>query len=1116
MQTDAMATERQDLAGLEGYYLIPLPAGSKRPVQKGWQHLRFTVRDLLDHRGNVGLLLGPIYPCGGGPLELDIDNAKAQWPILQHIWEVNLDADAAIKSGGHHRGRKVFIWLRAHAWAWDWGHTSVLPGCDVRGVGCQAVIPPSSVDVQYLWSNRPPPIDELRRQVAARSDDFEERLYRVLYGFAPEDVFERDEDRPLPETMSNDVGLVLETLSGAGVRFGYHASPQVADGCIVAQNGGLLGVRLHACPACGGRGDQGRGPFEPGKAWVTHSGRLKCWHSTCDAAHGNGGLPRETWLPLYFPKLDSALLPPVPTMAGRTAADEGLSLEEGREAIQSELWDALNDVAGEPSRTILLDGTVGVGKTEALLRDVVDAATQGRAYPVFVKRHSLIEEYIERAKTIATEAGHPDVKIVHVKGMERSCQQRGEALFRARAYSSRPLWTFCRGCPHQGSCEYQNTLRHVGEPGVMVFAPHELAGIVLSKYPRDQTPAVFDELPVPFKTVRWSESDLRAVADRSFYPICSGTETEGTVDCWYHVRQEVARLYLRFVEAGAATLPPRGWSQYKFGDDLRSVLTEEASGALDYDPEKGAHPSFAPGDWGSGDEPQEGRHVRADFDDLARAWVAWLAGGGDLDCGVPCVYLDSDGGRGLALVRRRKILPDGFGAVILAAGAAGLEDLFRAAWKGRNLEVRTVHVEEPEAVIRLGVKGGSFARRNLTDPDRRRAALRATVLRLLPELADWRAQHFPNDPSHVLTVGIACPGRVEVDIRDRNGAVGEALDILEEYGCRVVRIGHFGALEGSNAFEAVDLLLLLGDEIPNLSEWSAVAHGLQMEAEQDAPSVGNNEEAGTEPLTGDRLTAMMADYLAGQTEGRARSILRTADSPVLIVRVGRRLERCDRVFQGTGRAPDPLTIEAELIASAMLRGWGWTTVPAVAAILAESGVQGLGQRFGHNCDKISSKIHSVSICNSVRTQERHGIPNRQVNRAVRNAAVRLQARGVKVTERGEPSPGRQASWVVFETQTGTYTEWREAGGTLDGLVTSGLAVVHAPATLDTPSISARRPYLPPVIQDAPAWITQYFTEQVNQLAPNVDATTFQTQLQVLEELGRILEPGIGSGQPLKK
>ncbi|MBM4373362.1 MAG: bifunctional DNA primase/polymerase, partial [Deltaproteobacteria bacterium] len=223
------------LGGLEGLFLVRLRPGSKAAVDADWPRLRLACSDLADHRGNVGLLLGPVYPCGGGILELDIDNPEGLTPTLDALRAAGLEADAVIHSGGEHRGWKVLFWVRAPAWAWTWPHGCEIPDVDVRGAGCQCVIPPSAVEVPYTWTVPLPPMPDLLRRGEDRPEDFEARLYHCLYGCDPLEAPCSDDGAPLPETLPEDLRRVLEALAAAGLRFqGRHGpTAQLTEECLL-------------------------------------------------------------------------------------------------------------------------------------------------------------------------------------------------------------------------------------------------------------------------------------------------------------------------------------------------------------------------------------------------------------------------------------------------------------------------------------------------------------------------------------------------------------------------------------------------------------------------------------------------------------------------------------------------------------------------------------------------------------------------------------------------------------------------------------------------------------------------------------------------------------------
>ncbi|MFH1529195.1 MAG: bifunctional DNA primase/polymerase [Pseudomonadota bacterium] len=1096
-----MSTEPKDLAGLEGYYLIPLRDGDKRPKRglTGWQHTRLTTAssEIQAHAGNIGLLLGPVYSAGDGFMELDIDDPEGLDPILEclsdHVLEIR-SVDGIVNSGGRHRGRKVLIWVRAHGWEWRWPGKSTIGGMtiEVRGRGQYTLIPPSApgedpesipeinrVFVPYSWVRPLPLLTQVPALLEDLPLDFELRLFRALYGEEPElpsragsrsphsdDSKARRSAEPFSPELSQRLAHVLETLAGAGMKFGnsLEGSTHVKDGIILDEEGGVKCVVLHTCPACGGRGDCGDGRFERGKAWVTPAGWLKCFHATCSAAQVDDGLSLETWVRYYFhadaaaalqlpenldPKashaalhiLESGGIPAArvlcPSQPSGSPVDqdghetrglgessfgsapglsEHLMLEEGRDETRGLYWDALDRASGEPRALIFLDGPPGVSKSETMLQDAVSAARQGLPYPLFVKGHDLIDKHVTRAKEIAADQGCPDLEIVHLTGMARVCARWGDFPERARPYFSRKHWTLCQGCDLRSKCEYYKKLSRLGKNHVLVFAPHEMAKTVLNKYPNDR-PAVFDELPTLYKIVDFPEIDLQAVKDAKFFPASTGP-LRMPFDLWYGARARAATKYLELVRASELSLPKKQFRHYLFGQEMWRVLPAGFEEALNYDPTAGEHPSYKMGKDSSGWIPKPGLHIRQDFDNLQRVFQAWIAGTSNIEVGEPALYRDEHGNIGLAVLQCGMVLPEDRGVVVLAAGATDLEPLLRRIWSHRTVEVCSVRVLEPEWVERLGLETGEFSKKRLQqDPSRRRKALRSVFMRLLPHLMDLRARHNLS----VLTIGITCPLILEKDIRDRTGEVGEALDLLRQWGCHVVPLAHFGNLEGSNDFNSVAVLLILGDAIPNLSESDLLAHGLLQEVPGGGPA--------TTAPTGNEIVGMLTDYRFGQIEGRARCILRTRDNPVLIVHAGKRLQGYERRELCKGASPLPNTVVAEVAAGEMLRVWGWTAPQAVAAIVKSVETR-TGPGFGHNWKTVGSPLRLASLFNCVQTHEPRGAGTRRELRAVVSAARRYEIRtGVHVPHTLKTNPQRSGSWTVYEVVPGTYHAWCAAQDT---------------------------------------------------------------------------------------
>lgn len=127
-----------------GQFVVPIPAGQKGPVRRGWQEARLTEAELalaFAGAGNVGLLLG----VGEPPLlDLDLDCAEARAaaafllprPAARHGRESSREAHWWYAATRPVKSRQFLDPVRQPG-----GEGAML--CELRGEGGQTVIPPS-------------------------------------------------------------------------------------------------------------------------------------------------------------------------------------------------------------------------------------------------------------------------------------------------------------------------------------------------------------------------------------------------------------------------------------------------------------------------------------------------------------------------------------------------------------------------------------------------------------------------------------------------------------------------------------------------------------------------------------------------------------------------------------------------------------------------------------------------------------------------------------------------------------------------------------------------------------------------------------------------------------
>lgn len=598
--------------------------------------------------------------------------------------------------------------------------------------------------------------------------------------------------------------------------------------------------------------------------------------------------------------------PPTKASPGSACADLGT----GRKALEGAAKRGL--AAARTGAIVVLAATTGLGKTEILLTLVVLAAFAGNPVPVFFKDHALGDELVARATAIAqTLPGRPKgFEITKLEGTGRACTKHGARFFQYSQRSTHANHELCRLCDLRKTCKARAQWSKVGTKHRLILAPAPLAPRVLKE--KVYRTAIFDELPPLFEIIRFSRDEIEAVANALFLPnqIAEfNLETQG----WYDVRKFAADAALEIIDE-EIRLDQKPYKQVIFGKDLLEEFDEsDLRAAFNYEPTDGVHPSINAHHVEQGEKINPEFHVRADFDDIRTAVLAYLDGTQNLSTGVVGIFRDPDGSVGLEIIRSNPLLPDGMGALIFDAGAKLQELIIRAVF-GNNVQFHEVAVAEPGVVDHLAVATTSFSRRHLSDESRRHAAFHKLMLDLCPYFVWWGDRHGKLS----LTVGIASAKILHDDIKERRGPVGETLDLLEACGIVVTESGYYGALQGSDRFRDVDVWIRIGDEIPNLGDAAFLAHALRCEGVDIDP---------------DNVVGITADYLDLQTLGRSRWVNRDAHSPLLDAKVGQRLVEYPLRLSGRGRSRSLESVIIEILGHACLDTVGWTSAPALRHML---------------------------------------------------------------------------------------------------------------------------------------------------------------------------------------
>ncbi|GAB7079129.1 DEAD/DEAH box helicase [Megalodesulfovibrio paquesii] len=257
----------------------------------------------------------------------------------------------------------------------------------------EAILPRTWARVEHSWSRF---LESYRRQVALASS-----LVEVV----------------LPRPEKTRRALLAAVLAHVEEDLGM--TPRVVD-C-----GGRVIYQLPTCPLCG----------RDGKAWITGSGRIKCWRATCEASASEGGVSPSKWIEDFAPEL-----PDLPEPASALTHGQALPLEEARALLRQ---------AFEGQGNVLINATPGLGKTHAAL-DYLQAfcANGGRAVYA-APTHALAEEVADKARLRGIDTAR-------VKGMHADIcgpQWADAQSFIQRGFS--PVAMYCRRkCPQREGCSY--------------------------------------------------------------------------------------------------------------------------------------------------------------------------------------------------------------------------------------------------------------------------------------------------------------------------------------------------------------------------------------------------------------------------------------------------------------------------------------------------------------------------------------------------------------------------------------------------------------------------------------------------------------------------------------
>ena len=730
------------------------------------------------------------------------------------------------------------------------------------------------------------------------------------------------------------------------------------------KTGGIVCVQILAtCPAC-------RASHEK-KAWLTPSGRLKCWRESCPAgieatgtdARGHAaGLPLATWVGAHAPAAWPALSRATPPAAPRERCAD---LAEAQLRLPGLVEEAIQWAEELPGRVALLATDPGVGKTRATLYALARRTGRGT---LLAHSHARLEEREHESDAHGPRRRrryHGLLSMLDDKGRP-VCRYAGAlAPWAERGWSIRA--TACRSCTHRtsyaGTGEACRAYEGVTGKGTR-FATHAHAA-TLGQTGRLLGPIIADELPALLSTVVLSAHEL--------VPL-TALHVDPDLTAWAAPRAPLARIVMRAArelreKRKGTDRPGHAWRLS--GQSLRNWLclaaalelgcgtlplfgVKDGTAALDATIGKvsRAHSAAPHPPPPEGPSLREAR-IRAEhyphhaIDDallaLTREGVAAPTPGA-----TACLVADGVGDHVDVRIEWRTL---GFGSwtdkdlqplslVVLDASAPHVEHSIRAALPDREVRMFRLEVTDPDAVARVYMTTAALTRRSLFE------SRRPTTLRERAGPAIARILRVTG--RKLAAAGLAAPylgvithaplGRILVDCvrvldeddrcaRERLSEAG-ALRVLAEL--EALRASHrlsklsvlwYGGQRGSNELEACDALLCLGDPWPDIGS-----------AEEDARALGVGTATHLEGLVG-------AEVL--QALGRARAVRRTPEHPVVLLYAGAVPPGCwvagtfEVLPLGDGPTRSEASMDAEDLARAMVERWG-AACPALAHLAADA------------------------------------------------------------------------------------------------------------------------------------------------------------------------------------
>ena len=557
------------------------------------------------------------------------------------------------------------------------------------------------------------------------------------------------------------------------------------------------------------------------------------------------GGPRTGWL------LKSAVVPRPPVsvdgqpidLSGVVDAEDEIDIDEildhyeairPRSLFEAEirlpqiLRDALVD-ASKPSsngkpRLICVDVDLGTGKTRKGLEEVIRQSGwiwTGLSHQLLAEVHERLRDqgiHWREARGILAWAG------------KFACKNPRLVEWAAGLGHS-PRQVVCSGCPTRKGCVARRGERG---HGALLTAPHALAK-KLSDQDKVRTGIVYDEQPSLLDVWSVAVEDLTR-------PILGSLSGAPAVVQWAASRQIVADLLQKVAKEAQARWEKSadetaGFDRRWSGADLQILVKDVLAGApVPVVPVGDVPVPDAAGLHAAGKPPEGVPHVRTDeaIEGILQGEQGWTLVAGEAGARIEWRSIPT-----------RAPVP----AVVLDATAHLYADAIRAAWPDHDVEFRRLEVAPPTGAAKALLKLSSRVSRT-----RYRLSPREWWRHMITGISEGVKEHGGSD----LKVGV---------ITHQPAAKWLDRKPPKIPGVSKLRTLYYGNCRGSNALEDVDVLVTVGDPVPDLG--AIAADAVALDVQPSALAWG---------LTVAEVT---------QAQGRARAVRRTAAHPVTLVHVGR-------------------------------------------------------------------------------------------------------------------------------------------------------------------------------------------------------------------------------------